>query len=172
MDSLDHATNAELLAKLAGKLVADALIQHYGGLTSLAQASFDELQLIKGVGQSKAAAIKSAFLLAQRLTKETYADAPLRETPEPIATSQSLQRTEPHPPDRKLKIEAEGDSWKSLVKPKIRLMGRWLERAGFAPGHRVQVTSVAPGVIELRSPDASTVNEMKQAPSEQPNRSL
>ena len=85
MESLEHATNAELLAKLAGKPVADALIEHYGGLTSLAQASFDELQFIKGVGESKAAAIKSAFLLAQRLSREIYPEAPLLDTPERVA---------------------------------------------------------------------------------------
>ena len=52
---------------------------------------------------------------------------------------------------RKLKIEEEGDSWKGVIKPKIRLMGRWLERAGFNPGNHVQVAFIAPGVIELRS---------------------
>jgi len=56
-----------------------------------------------------------------------------------------------NPPVRDLKIEAEGDSWRGLFKPKIRLIGRWLERAGFKPGNRVQVVCVAPGVIELRS---------------------
>jgi Toxin SymE, type I toxin-antitoxin system len=73
----------------------------------------------------------------------------------------SFQRTDPDPPARTLKIEAEGDFWKGLTKPKIRLMGRWLERAGFSPGNRVQVTCVAPGVIELRSPDAVIVNDTK-----------
>jgi DNA repair protein RadC len=33
----------------------------------------------------RVAAIKSAFLLAQRLSKETYADAPLLDTPERVA---------------------------------------------------------------------------------------
>ena len=54
---------------------------------------------------------------------------------------------------RVLKIEADGDSWKGLIKPKIRLMGRWLEQAGFSPGSHVHVTCVAPGIIELRSGD-------------------
>lgn len=54
---------------------------------------------------------------------------------------------------RTLKIEADGDCWKGF-KPKIRLMGNWLERAGFRPGHRVHVACVAPGVMELRSVDA------------------
>ena len=65
--------------------------------------------------------------------------------------------SKPHPPIRTFKIEADGDLWKGLVKPKIRLTGRWLERAGFKPGNRVHVACVAPGVIELRSPDAGTV---------------
>jgi hypothetical protein len=54
-------------------------------------------------------------------------------------------------PIRILKIEEDGDRWKGLMKPKIRLMGRWLERAGFSPGNRVRVACIAPGVIELRS---------------------
>jgi len=53
---------------------------------------------------------------------------------------------------RTLKIEEDGDFWKSRAKPKIRLIGRWLERAGFSPGSRVLVTCVAPGIIELRCP--------------------
>ena len=52
---------------------------------------------------------------------------------------------------RRLKIEAVGEFWRGLIKPKIRLTGYWLEHAGFKPGTHVQVTCVAPGVIELRS---------------------
>jgi hypothetical protein len=65
-----------------------------------------------------------------------------------------------------LKIEADGDTWKGLIKPKIRLMGRWLERAGFKPNSRVHVTCVAPGIIELRSGDALMVNQTEPASSE------
>ena len=85
MESLEHANNAELLSTLAGKSAAVALLQQYGGLTSLAQASFDELQLVKGVGKSKAAAIKSAFLLAQRLAREAYPEPPVLDTPNLVA---------------------------------------------------------------------------------------
>ncbi len=56
------------------------------------------------------------------------------------------------PASRTLKIEEDGDFWKRPAKPKIRLMGRWLERAGFRPGSRVRVICVAPGIIELRCP--------------------
>ena len=85
MGPSEHANNQELLANLAGPFVAEALLKQYGGLTKLAQASFDELQNVKGIGQSKAAAIKSAFLLAQRLTRESYADSPVLDTPERVA---------------------------------------------------------------------------------------
>jgi hypothetical protein len=54
---------------------------------------------------------------------------------------------------RTLKIEADGDQWKGKIKPKIRLQGHWLERAGFKPGNRVSVTCVATGIMELRSGD-------------------
>ena len=54
-------------------------------MTELAQASFDELQLINGVGQSKAAAIKAAFLLAKRLSDEAHPERPLLDTPERVA---------------------------------------------------------------------------------------
>ena len=73
---------------------------------------------------------------------------------------------------RILKIEADGDAWKGLIKPKIRLMGRWLERAGFSPGRHVHVTCVALGVIELRSSDVSVMKETTQASSEQPKLSI
>ena len=45
MESLEHANNKELLSTLAGGPAADVLMEKYGGLTNLAQASFDELQL-------------------------------------------------------------------------------------------------------------------------------
>jgi hypothetical protein len=77
--------------------------------------------------------------------------------------SQSLS----HLAVRKLKIEADGDFWKGLIKPKIRLMGRWLERAGFRPGNHVLVTCVAPGVIELRSPNGLLANKSEPPSSEQ-----
>ena len=79
------------------------------------------------------------------------------EAPEPIA---------PLPPARTLQVEIEGDNWRGIRKPKLRIMGYWFERAGFKPGTRVQVTCLAPGVMELRSPDALTGNPVDQASSE------
>jgi hypothetical protein len=51
---------------------------------------------------------------------------------------------------RTLKIEAAGDFWYDKVSPKIRLSGQWLERAGFKPGHRVEVQISQPGTLTLR----------------------
>lgn len=124
MQPLEHASNAESLATLTGKSVADALVRPYGGLT------------------------KRSVMFEDK----------------------SIQRTEPDPPVRTLKIEADGDFWKGLTKPKIRLMGRWLERAGFSPGSHVHVTCVAPGIIELRSPGASKVTDTTPASSEESDR--
>lgn len=86
--------------------------------------------------------------------------------------SEPLRRIEPPPHDRTLKIEEDGDGWKGRVKPKIRLMGHWLGRAGFTPGRRVQVTCVALGVIELRSSDTLMMNETNQPLPKQPELSL
>jgi hypothetical protein len=58
--------------------------------------------------------------------------------------------------NRKLKIEEHGTEFKGVIKPKIRLIGRWLERAGFKPGSHVEVVCLAPGVLELRSADVAS----------------
>ena len=83
--------------------------------------------------------------------------------------NQSVKPTVPDPSVRQLTIEAVGDFWKGLILPKIRLTGRWLERAGFNPGGQVRVTCVAPGVMELRSLDAVSANDPKPLPPEPPD---
>lgn len=55
------------------------------------------------------------------------------------------------PTERTLKVEEHGDPYHGRIKPKIRLLGLWLERCGFAPGTRVLVRSRGDGVLELRS---------------------
>ena len=51
---------------------------------------------------------------------------------------------------RFIKIEETGDFWRRATKPRIRLTGQWLERAGFKPGHRVEVRLDGPGLMTLR----------------------
>jgi DNA repair protein RadC len=84
-EELKDAPNSELLSAIAGQPAAKALSERYGSLTSLAQASFDELREVPGIGESKASAIRAAFLLAQRLARESYADPPLLDTPDRVA---------------------------------------------------------------------------------------
>ena len=67
-----------------------------------------------------------------------------------MQNTESFDMTMPSHSARTLKIEADGDAWKKRIKPKIRIMEKWLERAGFTLGHHVRVTHVASGVIELR----------------------
>jgi len=78
-------SNHDLLSSLAGKPAAEMLLNQYGGLVNLAKASFSELTQVKGIGESKAKAIKSAFLLAQRLAQESLPEAPLLDTPDRVA---------------------------------------------------------------------------------------
>ena len=64
---------------------------------------------------------------------------------------ESPKASNPGRPVRTLKIEEDGDYFRGCIKPKIRLTGRWLERAGFKPGTRVAVRCLGSGLIELRS---------------------
>lgn len=70
---------------------------------------------------------------------------------------------------RILKIEEDGDFSKRTIKPKIRITGYWLQRAGFPPGGRVHVICTAPGVIELRSADVLPALETEQSVSVESN---
>ena len=85
MSTLEQASNKDLLASITGLRSAELLMDRFGRLSNLAQASADELQQLKGIGKARAAAIRSAFLLAQRLSRESYAEQPLLDTPERIA---------------------------------------------------------------------------------------
>lgn len=51
---------------------------------------------------------------------------------------------------RTLKIEAVGDFAENKVQPRIRLTGKWLQNAGFRPGHKVEIFSAKPGELSLR----------------------
>jgi muramoyltetrapeptide carboxypeptidase len=65
--------------------------------------------------------------------------------------SELRKRVEGDPSVRMLKIEADGDFRKGLLKPKIRIMGHWLERAGFRPGNHVHVIAVLLNAITAKT---------------------
>ena len=52
---------------------------------------------------------------------------------------------------RNLKVEKTGDFFHRKIKPAIRLKGRWLEQAGFAPDSHVRVVIRETGVLEIRA---------------------
>lgn len=57
---------------------------------------------------------------------------------------------------RTLKIESTGDFFTGNIRPKIRISGKWLERAGFRPGHRVELSMLEPGALTLRFVEAAS----------------
>ena len=65
--------------------ISKELVQRYGSLGALAQASLEDLQTVKGVGQDKAVTLAAAFALARKMAKELRQDAPLLDTPEAVA---------------------------------------------------------------------------------------
>ncbi len=82
---IEQMTNTELLSALAGKNAAEALVKRFGSLTEINRASVDELCELPGIGTIKATALKSAFALACRMSRETYTESPLLDTPEAVA---------------------------------------------------------------------------------------
>jgi hypothetical protein len=57
---------------------------------------------------------------------------------------------------RSLKIEAIGDFAYRKIKPRIRLSGHWLEKAGFKPGHRAVIHESKPGELILQFKEQAT----------------
>jgi DNA repair protein RadC len=86
-------TQAELIAILlrTGLRGANAvdigkqLLSKYGSLNSLAQASLEDLQTVKGIGPDKAVTLVAAFALARKMAEELRDEAPLMDNPEAVA---------------------------------------------------------------------------------------
>lgn len=94
--NLEHASNAEILGHVIGQASAGRVLAHFGSLNAIAKASVADLQTLDGIGPTKAIALKSAFLLAQRLARESYLEAPLVDTADKVA---GLLREEHRPYD-------------------------------------------------------------------------
>jgi hypothetical protein len=60
---------------------------------------------------------------------------------------------------RTLQIETVGDFAARKIKPLIRLTGRWLEKAGFKPGDRVEVSQTKAGELVLQAQATATERE-------------
>jgi len=89
-DSLSHAELVAILLRTGLKgvnavQVGTQLIQKFGSLQSLAQASLEDLQRFKGVGPDKAVTLAAAFAIARKMASELYKESPVLDTPERIA---------------------------------------------------------------------------------------
>ncbi len=60
------------------------LLQKFGSLQSLALASLDDLQKVKGIGRDKAVTLVAAFALAQKMAKELQDESPLLDNPQNV----------------------------------------------------------------------------------------
>lgn len=86
-------SNADLIAILlrtgtqgtSAMRVAEDLLGKFGSLGALANADLPEIRKTKGIGRDKAIALKSAFTLAKRMSREIGRELPLLDTPEKIA---------------------------------------------------------------------------------------
>jgi DNA repair protein RadC len=89
-DALSHAELAAILLRTGLKganavEIGKQLVQKYGSLGALAQASLEELQTVKGIGRDKAVTLAAAFALARKMAEELRRDAPVLDTPEAVA---------------------------------------------------------------------------------------
>lgn len=90
----DALTQAELIAILLRTglpgvnvvQVGQNLIQSFGSLNALAQASVDDLKKFPGIGRDKAATLVAAFALARRLEQERREESPVLDNPATVVS--------------------------------------------------------------------------------------
>ncbi len=66
--------------------LAERLLSQFGGLPGVAQASFDELCQIKGIGPAKVTQLKAALELGRRLLVASPEDKPTIQSPADVAS--------------------------------------------------------------------------------------
>jgi DNA repair protein RadC len=89
-DALSHAELIAILLRTGLKganavEIGRQLIQQYGTLRALAQASIEDLQRVKGIGRDKAVTLVAGFALARKMAEELRSESPPLETPDAIA---------------------------------------------------------------------------------------
>jgi DNA repair protein RadC len=89
-NALSHAELIAILLRTGLKganavQIGTQLVQKYGSLQALAQASVTDLQTIKGIGRDKAVTLIAGFTLARKMAEELRGESPLLDTPEAIA---------------------------------------------------------------------------------------
>jgi DNA repair protein RadC len=89
-DALSHAELIAIMLRTGLKgtnavEIGQELVQKYGSLQSLAKASLEDLQTVKGVGRDKAVTLIAGFTLAQKMAQELRRESPVLDTPERVA---------------------------------------------------------------------------------------
>jgi DNA repair protein RadC len=80
---------AVILGSGAGEPVTETvkrLVDHFGDLRGIAEASVEELIQVKGIGPAYASKLKATFELADRLARCPAADQPILNTPEGVVS--------------------------------------------------------------------------------------
>lgn len=88
-DALSHAELIAILLRtgLKGANAVDVgrqLLQKFGTLQALAQASVEELRSVKGIGRDKAVTLMAAFALARKMAEELQRESPVLDNPENV----------------------------------------------------------------------------------------
>lgn len=89
-DCLGHAELIAILLRTGLKganavEIGRQLVQKFGSLQALAQASIEDLKSIKGIGRDKAVTLMAAFALARKMAGELQCESPVLDNPETIA---------------------------------------------------------------------------------------
>ena len=102
-DALSHAELIAILLRTGLKganavEVGRQLLQKFGTLNSLAQASVADLQKVRGIGRDKAVTLVAAFALARKMAAELQFESPVLDNPENVVKllreQNLLKRTE------------------------------------------------------------------------------
>jgi DNA repair protein RadC len=88
-DALSHAELIAILLRtgLQGANAVEVgkqVLQKFGTLQSLAQASVTELQKVRGIGRDKAVTLVAAFALARKMAGELQTESPVLDNPENV----------------------------------------------------------------------------------------
>jgi DNA repair protein RadC len=88
-DALSHAELIAILLRTGLKganavEIGRQLLQKFGTLQALAQASVEELRSVKGIGRDKAVTLMAAFALARKMAEELQRESPVLDNPENV----------------------------------------------------------------------------------------
>lgn len=94
--SLSNAELVAIILRMGGRgenviRMAERLLSQFGGLPGLAQAGFDELCQVHGIGTAKAAQIKAALELGRRLMATAPHERPQVRSPADVANLVMLE---------------------------------------------------------------------------------